>query len=165
MPKASFILISVATMCAVNGALAANNITTNYARPLSFEPNRGQADKQVDFLAHGSAYRLFLLHGEATLVLKNGVAVRMRPIGAAASSSAEALDPQPSKSNYFVGNVPERWRTNIPNYAKVRYRNVYPGIDLIYYGNQRQLEYDLVVAPGADPRRIALQFEALKKRI
>lgn len=162
--------ITLVATLAVSGAMAADNnpkpgrdVVRDYTRPLSFEPNRGQAGKQADFLAHGLAYRLFLSHGEATLALNDGAAVRMRLAGATASSPPEPLDPQPSKSNYFIGNVPERWHTNIPNYAKVRYRNVYPGIDLIYYGNQRQLEYDLVVTPGSDPHRIAVQFEGAAK--
>lgn len=165
--KYAHTLIILVAFFAVSGAVAAaNNLKAaiaDYTRPLSFEPNQGQTDKQIDFLARGSAYRLFLAHGEATLALKNGIAVRMRLAHAAVSSLPEALDPQPSKSNYFLGNVPERWHTNIPNYAKVRYRNVYPGIDLIYYGNQRQLEYDMVVAPGADPHQIALRFEGAGK--
>lgn len=165
--KYAHTLIILVAFFAVGGAVAAANnfkaAIADYTRPLSFEPNQGQTDKQIDFLSRGSAYRLFLAHGEATLALKNGIAVRMRLAGAAVSSLPEALDPQPSKSNYFLGNVPERWHTNVPNYAKVRYRNVYPGIDLIYYGNQRQLEYDLVVAPGVDPRKIALQFEGAAK--
>ena len=63
------------------------------------------------------------------------------------------------KVNYLIGDEPEKWRTDIPTYAKVQYQNVYPGVDLVYYGNQRQLEYDFVVAPGADPRAINLRFE------
>ncbi len=87
----------------------------------------------------------------------------MEPIGANASASVEPLEQQPSKSNYFIGNVPERWHTNVPNYAKVRYRSLYPGVDLIYYGNQRQLEYDFIVSPGADPDKILLDFQGTSK--
>ncbi len=167
--KFAYVPIALATICATQGAaVAANTITTtnpaitNYARPVSFEPNRGQTDKQVDFLAHGTGYSLFLSHAEAVMVLHD-VTVRMRPVGANASIPTAALDEQPSKSNYFIGNVPERWRTDIPNYAKVRYANVYPGVDLIYYGNQRQLEYDFVVKPGADLGNISLDFEGPAK--
>jgi hypothetical protein len=66
------------------------------------------------------------------------------------------MEELPGKSNYFIGNDPTKWRTNVPNYAKVKYANVYPGVDLVYYGNQGQLEYDFVVQPGADPRSIQL---------
>jgi hypothetical protein len=68
------------------------------------------------------------------------------------------VDELPGKSNYFIGKNPKSWRSNVTNYAKVRYRNVYPGVDLVYYGNGSQLEYDFVVAAGADPRAIALTF-------
>ncbi len=163
------VVITFATMLAVQGALAANTSPTanpaisDYTRPISFEPNRGQVDKQVDFLAHGTGYRLFLSHADAVMALDRRLSVRMRPVGANASPLAEALEAQPSKSNYFIGDVPEQWHTGVPNYAKVRYRNVYPGIDLIYYGNQRQLEYDFVVSPSADPGKILLDFKGAGK--
>src|SRR5438105_1891527 len=68
-------------------------------------------------------------------------------------------------SNYFIGRDPKKWRTNIPNYAKVRFEDVYPGVDLVYYGNQQQLEYDFVVAPGADPSAIRLGFSGTEMKI
>jgi len=73
------------------------------------------------------------------------------------------MDELPGKSNYFIGNDPKKWRTNVPNYAKVKYANVYPGVDVVYYGNQGQLEYDFVVQPGADPRQIVLDVGAYHK--
>ena len=81
----------------------------------------------------------------------------MKLVGANARAKITGLDELPGKSNYFIGNDPMKWRTNVPNYAKVKYQSVYPGIDLVYYGNQQQLEYDFVVAPGANPR--AIRFE------
>jgi beta-propeller repeat-containing protein len=86
-------------------------------------------------------------------------ALRMKFLGANTTAQVTALDELPGKVNYFIGNDPTRWRANITTYAKVRYRDVYPGIDLVYYGHQGQLEYDFVVAPGADPNLIALAFE------
>jgi hypothetical protein len=71
----------------------------------------------------------------------------------------------PGKSNYFIGSDPKKWRTNVTNYAKVKYANVYPGVDLVYYGNQGRLEYDFVVAPGADPRAITLELETGQSKI
>lgn len=167
--KLAHIFITFLAIFAVKGAVSTERnfkpfgqakpaAMTDYARPLSFEPNRGQTDRPVDFLAHASGYTLFLSRAEAVTALQNGAAVRMRPVGANGSAPAQALESQPSKSNYFIGSVPRHWYTNIPNYAKIRYRNVYAGIDLIYHGNQRQLEYDFVVKPGADPRRILLEF-------
>jgi hypothetical protein len=87
----------------------------------------------------------------------------MKLVGANAAPQLSGLDELPGKSNYFVGNDPQRWRTDVPRYAKAQYREVYPGIDLVYYGNQRQLEYDFIVAPGADPRRIELAFTGVER--
>jgi hypothetical protein len=80
--------------------------------------------------------------------------LRMKLVGANERAKVTGLEELPGKSNYFIGNDPKKWRTNVPNYAKVKYANVYPGIDLVYYGNQGKLEYDFVVSPGADPRSI-----------
>src|SRR3989441_8952332 len=82
--------------------------------------------------------------------------LRMRLVGANPAAEISGLEELPGKSNYFIGNDPKKWHTNVPNYARVKYRNLYPGIDLVYYGNQRQLEYDFVVRPGANPSRIVL---------
>src|SRR5207247_1970406 len=89
--------------------------------------------------------------------------LRMTFIGANPEPSVVGAEELPGKANYFIGSDPVKWRTDVPTYAKVRYKNVYPGIDLIYYGNQRQLEYDFVVSPGADPRRIRLGFHGADK--
>ncbi len=83
----------------------------------------------------------------------------MKLVGANPSPDVAGLEELPGKSNYFIGNDPKKWRSNVPHYARVAYRQVYPGIDLVYYGNQQQLEYDFVVAPGADPDAIRLGFE------
>ena len=83
----------------------------------------------------------------------------MKLVGANLGATIEGLDRLPGISNYFIGNDPKKWRTNIPHYAKVRYREVYPGIDLVYYGNPQQLRYDFIVAPGASLQRIQLAFE------
>jgi hypothetical protein len=86
--------------------------------------------------------------------------VRMRLVGANPQAKVTGLEELPGRSNYFIGKDPREWRTNVPNYARVEYANVYPGVDLVYYGNQRQLEYDFVVQPGADPRRIRLAVQS-----
>lgn len=82
--------------------------------------------------------------------------VHMKLIGANRAVELKGLDELPGRSNYFLGNDPRKWDANVPTFAKVKYHGVYEGIDLVYYGNQQQLEYDFVVAPGADPR--AIQF-------
>jgi hypothetical protein len=89
--------------------------------------------------------------------------VRMKLVGANPTPKIEGMDRLPGISNYFIGNDPKKWRTNIPNYTRVDYHEVYPGIDLVYFGNQGQLEYDLVVTPGADPSVIRLAYEGVEQ--
>lgn len=113
---------------------------------------------RMDFMARGQGYSLSLSENEATLILNKSM-LRMCPVGANTEATAEGLDPQKGKINYFKGKDPAAWKLNIPTFGKVRYSDVWPGIDLIYYGNQRQLEYDFVVAPGADPEKIAFLVE------
>ena len=141
--------------------------------PLSFEPNQGQTSSEVQFLSRGSGYALFLTPGEAVLNLErqqsaSGTSVdtlRMSLIGASAGASAVGQARQAGVVSYFIGNNPKKWRTGIPTYGKVDYPQVYPGIDLVFYGNQRQLEYDFIVAPGADPNRIAWRIEGARASV
>jgi hypothetical protein len=133
--------------------------------PLSFEANVGQIDPQVDFISRGSGYTLFLKPREAVLALRNDnesaatTVLRMKFSGSKTEPRVAAQEELPGKVNYLIGKDPSRWRTGISTYAKVAYENLYPGVDLVYYGNQRQLEYDFVVHPGTDPDIIALSFE------
>jgi hypothetical protein len=135
--------------------------TTAYGRlPLAFEANLGQADSKVQFLARGLGYTLFLTGPNATLRLlqPNGQiedTLQLRLVGArrAAARGEKKLD---SVTNYYLGNDPHHWYTNVPNFAEVGYENVYPGVGLRYYGRQGALENDLVIAPGADPGQIRL---------
>ena len=85
--------------------------------------------------------------------------LRLQLAGASFHTQPTGLDRLPGTANYFIGNDPDKWRTNVPTFARVRYAGVYPGVDLVYYGNQRQLEYDFVVAPGATPQPIRLRFD------
>ena len=129
--------------------------------PLAFEPNRGQADGHAKFLARGNGYELFLMANNAVLALgsgSNGSVVRMRMVGGSASPNIEPTDQLPGHSNYFIGNDSARWHRNIPQFGRVSYRDVYKGIDLVYYGKQGHLEYDFQVSPGADPSQITLNF-------
>ncbi len=132
--------------------------------PLHFEPNRGQAGASVQFLARSGDSAVFLTRESATLIFEgeNGnpdSTLRILAAGARHAAAPIGIDPQPGKSNYLLGSDPHNWRTNIPNYARVKYPGIYPGIDLVFYGNDRQLEYDFVVAPGGDPAAIRLRFE------
>jgi hypothetical protein len=138
-------------------------ISETYGRlPLTFEANAGQVDPAVRFLTRGQGYALFLTTNEAVLRLggpQDNAVVRLRMAGGNRAPRLAGLEPQPMQTNYLLGKDPARWHTGVPHYARVRYEEVYPGIDLVYRGNQRQLEYDFVVAPGADPKRIRLAFE------
>ena len=89
--------------------------------------------------------------------------LRMKLVGTNAGAKVTGLEELPGKSNYIIGNDPKKWRTNVPNYGRVKYAQVYPDVDLVYYGNQRELEYDFVLAPGADPRQIELNFGGAKR--
>jgi len=130
---------------------------------LSLEQNRGQAPRGVDFIALGFGHKFLLSPGGATLELfdagtKSSHAVQLQLVGANPSSTAEALDRVAFTSAYFTANDPKGLLRNLPNYAKVRYRGVWPGIDVVYYGNRDQLEYDMVVAPQADPHSITIKL-------
>ena len=134
--------------------------------PLSFESNEGQTDPHVDFITRGSGYTLFLTPREAMLALHSPSAetmLHMKFVGSEAKPQVAGQEQLPGKVNYFIGKDPRRWRAGIATYAKVAYKNLYPGVDLIYYGNQRQLEYDFVVHPGTDPDIIALRFEGAQQ--
>ncbi len=134
--------------------------------PMRFEANRGQAGGGVRFLSRGSGYTLFLTEGGAVLRLRGAsgevpgsTTLKVELDGARPGSRVEGVGRLQGLSNYFVGGSRQSWRTGVPAYEKVRYSSVYPGVDLIYYGTQGQLEYDFRVAPGGDPRRIGLRFE------
>lgn len=131
--------------------------------PLSFEANQGQADARVRYLSRGAGYTLFLTGTEAVLGLHNAAKgeralVRMQLAGANPNPKSAGGDRLPGSVNYFLGKDPKQWRTRVPLYDRVRYDEVYPGVDLVYYGTQRQLEYDFLVAPGADPGQIRLRY-------
>src|SRR5205823_9110120 len=132
---------------------------------LAFVANSGQMDDQVKFMAHGAGGSLFLTGQGAVLSLSatekhdRQSVVRMTMVGADSKASIEGLEILPGKSNFFIGNDIRKWRTDVPNYGKVRYREAWPDIDVIYYGNQRQMEYDFMLKPDADPDRISLRFQ------
>jgi hypothetical protein len=142
-------------------------MTEAWARlPLSFEENRGQTDAAVRFLARGFGFTLFLTEQDAVLAMEKPGrkdVIRMRFSGANPHPAVEGLDALAGRSNYFRGPDPSAWRTNVSQYRRVRYAGVYPGIDLIYYGNQRKLEYDLVLSPGADPKLIRFRVDGAKR--
>src|SRR5712664_2858829 len=147
--------------------------------PLYFEPNQGQTEGQVKFLSRGPGHTLFLTRSKAVLLvtrfergpIENGKPARrmsgtvldMSFIGANRSPEVLGQEELPGKVNYFVGTNPGRWRTNIDTYGRILYRDLYPGIDLTYYRREGQLEYDFVVRPHADLRRIVVGFSGAEK--
>jgi len=162
--------------------------------PVAFEPNLGQTDPQVKYLARGNGYNLFLTSNEAVLSLAaertssvkrksnnrrarfgnsqmvtrragaSGTSViRMRVAGGNPYTQMVSHDSLPGVSNYFTGEDPRNWRTNVPHYARVGYHDIYPGINLTFHGSEQQLEFDFVIAPGADPIPIGLSFDGAKR--
>jgi YVTN family beta-propeller protein len=149
-----------------------------FALPLFFEANQGQTDPKVGFLTRSTGYTLFLSASETTFIESNNAAggypkplssplphstagqavLRMKLFGANPSPVLGGEGMLPGKVNYLIGRDPSRWHTGIPIYSEVRSQQVYPGIDLVFHGNERQLEYDFVVAPGADPKRVVFQI-------
>jgi hypothetical protein len=123
--------------------------------PLVFEANGGRTDPQARFIARGGGYTLFITPRESVMALsRGGSVVRTRLIGAR-PAHVEGANKLAGKVNYLVGPR-SRWRTGIPTFGTVAARGVYPGVDLVYHGRQGRIEYDMNVAPGADPARIQL---------
>ena len=162
-----------------------SRIAANFGNlPLSFEPNRGQTDEQVKFLSRNSHYNLFLTPGEAVFTLptrstdKNTNRLGMRKKASEIDSEAvlrlQIHGANPSTkvtgdsmlvghTNYLIGRDSSKWVKDIPQYARVNYQDVYPGIDLTFYGQQRQLEFDFIVKAGAEPSAIGLNVEGARK--
>ncbi len=158
------------------------------ALPLGFERNQGQADGAVRFLARGPSYSVLLKESGATLVLsrrprmaadfhrlhvsQSGNArsieaptdlLGMRLIGGSAIPEVTGEEQLPGTANYFTGSDPAKWIARVPTFAKVMYRGIYPGVNLVYYGSRQRLEFDFQLAPGADSRRIRVRFDGASK--
>ena len=150
------------------GTLDAEQVSAEYlTSPLAFEANAGQTDETVDFLSRGDGYSVFLTDGDAVLVLGGSDGqhvVRLDLVDANMDLSVAGQDQLASNSNYLIGNDESNWQTNVENFGSVYYDDVYEGIDLRYYGNQRQLEYDFVVAAETDPNVIRLSFDGIVDR-
>lgn len=144
--------------------------------PLSFEPNHGQSDPAVRFLARGPGFRVGLASDAVITTLAastrdanvhrsevgaDQASFRVRILGANTSAVANGEAELPGKANYLIGNDPSRHITDISTFARVRFAQVYPGIDVVYYGNNQQIEYDFVVEAGADPRKVRLAFDGV----
>ena len=147
--------------------------------PVAFEPNLGQTDPQVKYLARGNGYTLFLTSSEAVLSLSDvseaeltqpetprlvaqmrprAALLRMSMLDANSSLRLANSDVLPGVTNYFIGNDPSKWHAKIPTYARAAYRNVYPGIDLAFHGTLSEPAFQFAVAPQANLSRIRLHF-------
>jgi len=161
--------------------------------PLAFEANQGQSDPQVKYMARGNGYTVFLTANETVFALQSSsrasttdaaskpgfssrglqqyqpekknvsAAIHMRVLGGNAHPQIAAGSQLPGVSNYFIGNDRSQWHSNVPQFARVSYRDVYPGVNLAFYGVQKQLEFDFIVAPGASAAPIQLGISGAKK--
>ncbi|MFN2547890.1 MAG: PKD domain-containing protein [Myxococcales bacterium] len=142
---------------------ASSAVVPGYGRlAIRFERNDGQTDPRVRFIARASGTMLFLTGSEAVLALHGkdaSTAVRMKFLDANPAPLVEGLDALPGVTNYFLGSDPAGWRTGVPSFGRVVHRGVYPGVEVIFHGQGRELEYDLVLEAGADPRKIRVAFE------
>ena len=180
--------LSASSLSKTISPAARNRLQTAYATlPLAFEPNQGQTDAQVKYMARANGYTLFLTNQDAVFAFhsktsanqlrmrgraadgrnasgapvakeKPPAVIRMRLVGENSSAQITAADQLPGKSNYYLGNDPKKWQTNVSQYARVAYKNIYPGIDLAYYGEQSKLEFDFIVAPESSPVSIDFAF-------
>jgi beta-propeller repeat-containing protein len=156
--------------------------------PLAFEPNQGQTDPQVKYMARGNGYTVFLTANDAVFALHSSAelptqfshrglvgttqpvqtknrtaAIRLHLVGGNPNAPLIASNQLPSRSNYFTGNDRRQWHNNVPQYTRVSYREPYPGLDLAYYGVQKQLEFDFIVAPGASPAPIRFGISGVNR--
>ncbi len=168
---------------------SAEEIAAQYGRlPLSFKANLGQTAPEVQFVSQGAGYELFLTRQDAVLALQSSRQVqaprlnrasnlkalrdaqraqktsvlRLHFDGSNSTAEVSGVNRLPGRTDYFIGRDPKNWHTEVPSYSRVAYQGIYSGVDAVFYGNQRQLEYDFIVAPGADPKQIALDVEGAK---
>ncbi len=170
----------IAVCSAVEPATLGSTTASRFGNlPLYFEANRGQTDEQVGFFARGRDHTVYLRGDGATLALSDGSTtlnssplirsratngatvrfVRMTIEGANPSPASSGLEQLSGRVNYLLGNNPSQWQRGVPTFAKVQYSAVYEGVDLVYYGNDQELEYDFFLAPRVDPSVIAMRFD------
>jgi hypothetical protein len=175
-----------------NSSLASQKIriSQRYGKlPLYFIENKGQVDNRVRFYEKAGGHAIYFTPESIYFALRKkeknfdarhrkiagheplpgaegkptpSAVVQLIPLGMQKGVKIEAVEPQAAKFNYFIGNDPAKWRTNIPSYGAVVYREAYPGVDLKFYGTGRQLEYDIIVKPGGDPNQVKFQCAGIK---
>jgi hypothetical protein len=176
----------VPLLFAMVAALTSAAAAPKLARPvrtqqLAFEPNDPQSSSPVQFTSRAQNYTVFLNSYEATVVFRapeqrpipqNGSAKNTEPpidfvslhlLNSNRSAMPQVEQPLPAKANYFLGSDPQKWRANVPIFARVRYPSVYKNVDLVYYGADSQLEYDFVIQPGGDPKSIRFSLDAARR--
>lgn len=163
---ASVLCLQPPRACAATGDAQPSNRATasapNKNLPLSFEINAGQTSSEVNFFSRGPGYGLFLTQAGAVIRFSDpagNLVLRMNPVGAKPGLPPVGEDELPGRINYIRGNDPKKWTTDVRTYGAVRYRNVYPGIDMIFSGKDRNLEYSFVLAPDADERQIEMDVD------
>ena len=183
------ITVQLAATAPAPGADQANRVRSNFgALPLAFEANQGQTDPQVKYIARGSGYTVFLTPDQTVFALRSSsptssapasspadrflqhhaqkqlnASIAMKLAGANSQPTIAAQNELPGCSNYFIGSDPSQWRTGVKQYSRVAYRDVYPGIDMAFHGQQRQLEFDFIVAPGASTAPITFNVSGAGK--
>jgi uncharacterized repeat protein (TIGR01451 family) len=158
--------VSIRPLATTTSAAATDTASNLFARlPLAFERNDGQFDGRVRFAARGEGYEVALGATGARLALaERGAAPRevgVRFVGSEPARSMTGTEALPGRTHYYRGNDPSAWATDVPTFSRIRAAGIYPGIDVEYYGRDRQLEYDFLVAAGADPSRIVLAFDGV----
>ncbi|MEP7362385.1 MAG: SBBP repeat-containing protein [Acidobacteriota bacterium] len=156
-------------VCLLAGALSSGNsasVDFNSSLPLAFEMNLGQVEPGNDYIAQARNGGVVLSGGSASLMLpaeEGAVRVQAEWVGARQHVEAEPEQILPGRTNYFFGQDPDKWLSDVPSFTRVRYRDIYPGIDVVYYGREGELEHDFIVHPGADPSRIRLNLSGAGK--
>ena len=172
----------------INSSADTAQIAEAYGKiPLAFTMNQGQTDSPVRFTTAGNGCAMFFTPTGTTFLLSRetkesaakraaqspedmtpnrnadrefeSFAVKTLFVGANQSTEVAGEDRLPWNNNYFTGNNPTKWRTDVPNYGKIRLKEVYSGVDLVYYGNKNRIKYDFVVKPGEDPSKIVLRYD------
>jgi hypothetical protein len=174
-PRYSRSVVSARLILAITAFLITASLTRSQDRrnvpkaielnnlPISFEPNEGQADLPAQFVARTTNLAVSLRSRGMDLLLadskRESSRLRLDFVDANPNADLVALDEKASYTNYILGSDPSQWRSHVPNFGRVTYTGIYPGVDAIFYGNGRQLEHDFIVAPGADYRRIRIRVE------
>jgi hypothetical protein len=165
-PASRVACLLLLSLCAASCVTAQSSTTHPSASlsslPLQFEPNHGQVTAPVLYQARGAGHGVFFTKEAVMIAARaktHGAALKMRFVNENEAASFAPFDLLPGKSNYLRSKDPSSWVTNIPTYARLSKRSIYPGVDAVFYGAGNRLEYDLHVAPGADAKQIVLAFE------